>query len=1570
MNKIYYPRLKNLFGCCIAAFTSCILLSSENSIAQAPIITSVSASTGIPGSSATISGNHFNTTPGNNVVFFGATQATVVGGTDSTVLNVTIPVGATYLPVSVLNTGRRAMAYQQYPFVPEYNNACFTPGAFNFKPKVDFAAGIVSGNPIIAAMGDFNGDGKVDLAVANRGSSKLMIYQNSSTSGSITSGSFTAVDSMLLIGSPDNIKVADLDGDGKLDLVVSMHGTANIAAIRNITSGSTISFIAVPRYVSVSGTSASEVVVADFDKDGRIDIGSVDAGNGNISILLNAITSIPGSGTGFVGGSFSSYATFSSCPSSGSPISMCAADFDGDGKIDLAVSDELSATINVLLNTTSTAGTVSFGSYSSFSVGSSVYSLEVQAADIDGDGKMDLLVPCTNGSSTNYVSVLRNTSSGSANFATHTDFSTGGTDPGALAIGDIDGDGKLDVAVSNNGSNSITLFRNTSSSGSVTLTSTATLSTGPGPIGLSIGDLDGDTFPDLVAANNTSSNTISVFRNNPLPKIDSITGPSNICIASAVIDTFKDTISGGTWSVTNGHATINASTGRVTAVSSGLDTVVYMIVCSGDTSIMKKPFSVNAAPTTAGIISGASVVCATNNITLTSSVTGGTWGVTAATSSYATVGASTGIVTGTAVGTAQITYTVSNACGSVTATHNVAVHAASGAITGSSTVCAGASTTLHTSSSGGTWSSSDYSIATIGSAGIVTGGVVGSATITYTASGGCYSTFPISISTSPALISGSGSVCLGLSTTLSDASGSGTWSSSNTSIATIDPSTGVVSGASVGLDTIYYTAYGCSAARPFNVNALPAAISGLTEVCAGSNLTFTDASTPGVWTSGTTAVATITSTGASAASLHAIAAGTTEVTYTLSATGCIATTSVTVDPIPSPITGTSSVCVHGTTTLSEASSGGAWSTGSTAIATVSSTGVVTGVSAGTTTIIYTFSSTSCATSQTVTVNPLPAAITGISAICPGQTLTLHDATTSGGWTTSNAGVATISSGPGLLTGVAGGTATITYTLFATGCYNTASVTIRTAPDPIMGYDSVCNGFTSTLSDAVSGGIWTSVSPAIATVDSFSGTATGLAPGTTTISYTIPPYGCATSVSFVVDPILVPSVSISFSSSSTTVCQGPSVLYTAHPVNGGSAPAYVWQVNGVVTGTGPTFLYVPANGDVIKCTLTSSGPCLTSPTAFSSITMTVNPLVTPAVTLRTSAGGDTTCTGVMTTIIPTPVNGGSSPSFVWKVNSVTVWTGATWSYVPANGDVISVVMTTDVACPRVDTAVDTLLITVSPYLTPSVVMLGSDTACQGYPAIFTAVPTNGGYHPTFEWSLNTINVASGPTFAYHGSTGDVVAVTMTSDFPCLTTPTVTCTPRTMTVINVPLPSLTMVAWPGYIAAPGAPITLIAHPKNPGTSPTYTWFKNGVIITGAASDTIYVAMGFSSNDSFVCRLTNNDYCDGITAFAAQKVFVGNNVGVSQVNMEQAYVNVIPNPTTGSFEIKGLLATNADESVEMDITNMLGQVVYKGKLEAKNGEIDARINLENTLSNGIYLLNVHSEYISRVVRFELSR
>ena len=515
-------------------------------------------------------------------------------------------------------------------------------------------------------------------------------------------------------------------------------------------------------------------------------------------------------------------------------------------------------------------------------------------------------------------------------------------------------------------------------------------------------------------------------------------------------------------------------------------------------------------------ITGSNVLCVGTAITLNDMAAGGAWSSSNTAVATITPG---GVVTGVAAGTSVISYTTAGG----TTTFNITVNGGPSvsSITGAATVCPGAAITLGDATSGGTWSSGSTGIATVSSTGIVNGVSAGTANISYTVTNGCGSTaafVTVTVNSLPSAgtITGATTVCAGSVTTLSDATatGAGTWSSSSTGTATVDAS-GVVSGIMPGTSVISYTVTNscgsASASLTITVNPLPSAgsITGTTTLCTGTTATLSDgtASSAGIWSSSNAAVVTVTSSGV----ISGIMPGTATIFYTVS-NSCgtdIASVVITVSTSATAgtISGTMTVCAGSTVTLSDGVAGGAWSSGATGIATVTASGVVSGISAGTAHISYTVTS-ACGTAttfSTVTVNPLPSAgsISGASAICAGATATLTDGVTGGTWSSGSPGVVTVSAS-GMIAGINAGIASIYYTV-TNSCGSataTTAITVDVAPASavITGTDSVCLHDTVMLSGTPAGGAWSSSNPSVTQV--IAGYVVGLSLGMDTIRYTL------------------------------------------------------------------------------------------------------------------------------------------------------------------------------------------------------------------------------------------------------------------------------------------------------------------------------------------------------------------------------------------------------------------------------------------------------------------------------------
>ena len=1002
---------------------------------------------------------------------------------------------------------------------------------------------------------------------------------------------------------------------------------------------------------------------------------------------------------------------------------------------------------------------------------------------------------------------------------------------------------------------------------------------------------------------------------NPLPA--PIGGQTSVyCIGFTA--TLSDASGGGTWSSGNTSvAVVGSSSGIVTGVAAGAATITYTLP-TGCINTLVENVSSTPAP-----ITGAPTTCVTNSISYTDATAFGAWA--SSNSSIAAIGSGTGIVTGIATGSAVITYELSSVC---FITSTVTVNPLPNIISGNTQVCVNSTTTL-SDAGGGTWSSNIPALASVGlNSGIVTGIVAGGVIITYTLPTGCNATTPVTINPLPS-ISGSTNICIGLPSTLTGSITGGTWTSSNTSVATIDLNTGVISAAALGSTFVTYTLpTGCIATANIAVNPPPSPITGLNNICAGATTTYTDAGGGG-WYSSNNSVATI---GFGTGFFRGITAGVTVITYSLG-TSCIATTTVTVNPLPAAITGVTSICPGLTTGLTDATSGGAWSSSNTSLATVGTgTGVVTGVSAGGPVITYTLG-TGCTAVVGVVVNSV-SPITGVTQVCAGSTTTLSNAISGGTWSSSNTALATTGASTGVVTGVTAGTPLITYTL-ASGCITSASLTVNAAPSAIAGNINVCIGATTIFSDATPGGTWSSNNTTIAIIGSGTGVVTSVSVGATSINYTLST-GCIAASFVSVNPL--PSMI----TGANNVCFGLSTTLSDSLSGGlwssGSSTIAIVASTGVVTGNA-------AGAAVITYTLPT--------TCMITSTMTVNPLPSPI------AGANIMCQGATTTLSDISAGG------TWNSSNTAITIGST------SGVVTGVSAGTSVITYKIATGclvTTTITINAAPNINT---MTGGGHYCVGDTGVHVGL---GGSDAGTNYQLYRGTTTLGSLVPGIGLPLDFGLETVPGNYTVVASfPTTSCTSNmvgtaVVTVDSSYSPLVIIAAHPSASILSGQPDTLTAIVTNGGPAVTYKWYKNGTLITGATSS-VYISNTFSNHDSVTCIVTSHSACGNNTSSNSLIISVIN-VGVKQVPSLGSDIRLFPNPNMGLFTVMGSLGTTYDQEVTLTITDMLGKVIYKNNVIALNGNINEQLVLNSSLANGMYLLEVHSESENAVFHFVIGK
>ena len=1089
-------------------------------------------------------------------------------------------------------------------------------------------------------------------------------------------------------------------------------------------------------------------------------------------------------------------------------------------------------------------------------------------------------------------------------------------------------------------------------------TAVATIGSGTGMLtGVTTG-ITAITYTLPTGCKTTATETVST---TPGP----ITGTATVCIGSTV--TLGDIIPGGTWSSSSTNAAIGSLTGIVTGISAGTTIITYSL---GSGCTVTRIMTVTPAP---GAISGASAMCAGATTTLIDGTTGGVW--TSGSTGTATIGATSGIVSAIVAGTTTITYTIgATGC---SATMSITVNPTPSAITGPATVCTGSAITESDGVAGGTWSTTGTLLTIGGSTGVVTGVTSGMAIITYSI-GSCTTTRTISVNAASP-ITGAPGMCAGTTSTLADATPGGTWTSSTPATATIGSATGLVTAMTPGTTTITYTIpSGCNVIMTITVNLGPSAIGGTLHVCPGATTALTDAAGGGIWISGSTTIAII---GSSTGVATGVTAGTTTITYSLG-TGCTVTALLTVNPLPGAITGPSSVCPATTTTLSDGTTGGTWSSGSPGVATIGSlSGMVAGVTAGTSVITYTLP-TGCISTRAETVNTGPAAITGTASVCVDLTSLLSDATGGGTWTSSATSIATISTA-GLVTGILAGTTTISYTL-STGCAATIVVTVNPAPAPIGGAGIVCAGATTALTDAVTGGAWSSSIPSIATIGSATGIVTGITAGTVLITYSA---GAGCSVTKTVTVTALPSP---ITGPTTVVCVGTAITLTD------ATPGGIWtSSNALIASIGSgTGVVTGINTGTAVITYSIGSGCIITRG------ITVNP-APPSIT-----GANHICVGGTTSLaIATTGGAWSSGSLgiatVGSMTGVVTGTGGglvTISYTLTPGCVVTYAVTVT-AVPSFTGLTtrcawgDTLTVhdsdpTGSYSSTVATVLnLGS-----GYGRVTTFAPgistvtytLLSGCSVTESFTVNplpglitgSMNVCIGTTATLYNTTSGGV---WTSNNPAIAsagsaTGIVTGISLGTTYVTYTLPTGCKVDTPVHVNS--SPAMIVGYPTMVvGTTGTYTDGTTGGIWSSSNSAIATISVSTGVVHAVSVGVVTLTYTAITGCYSTKTVSVNPATGVSLEGVDETIIAdgiiVVPNPNKGAFTITGKLGNvTGEEEVCIEMTDMLGRVVYKNMVLSNDGIIGLQVMLSDKLVNGMYLLSFHSGTENRMTHVVVNR
>jgi len=442
--------------------------------------------------------------------------------------------------------------------------------------------------------------------------------------------------------------------------------------------------------------------------------------------------------------------------------------------------------------------------------------------------------------------------------------------------------------------------------------------------------------------------------------------------------------------------------------------------------------------------------------------------------------------------------------------------------------------------------------------------------------------------------------------------------------------------------------------------------------------------------------------------------------------------------------------------------------------------------------------------------------------------------------------------------------------------------------------------------------------------------------------------------------------------SQNICEGEEITFSVG-ANSSLPLTYQWQKNGedLMGETSENLTIsntIPSDSGNYHCLVSNNiGEVVTTSDAVLTITETLDVMV------EITASATEICAGESIILTALPSNPGLTPTYQWMLNG-NVFGGSIESFsidALQDGDEITLLFTSSADCvDNPEATSNTIVFSVGNSFEASVAIEDEGFEfCENELAIFNALPDNGGDMPAYVWFVNSIAIGNNTSELSidNLSNGDVVQVQMTSTKECVTVSTVLSEAITVSILPIINTTVTIDAPVDTAICVGTDITFTATPNNGGSTPSYSWQKNGSVV-GTDAPT-YLTNNLEDGDVVLVEMTSSEKCaEPATVFSNELEVAVDSCSVATLEIfPDSEWEISPNPTSDEF----LLTVNTEfENLKVIIVNLTGQIIFQTNLKnTTNGLLTKLINIRS-FNNGTYFVRIENGNVFAVKKLILTQ